>query len=273
MPAKSAVEDRRLHLHEGVVAQDQRQPAEDRHHDGGDHRHPRQLAGQQPARRERREDRRHEDRGGEQDLLELALGGRQPLGHRRHAVGEEEDRDRPDLERELQQRMDAAFGHGHRHSRAAQPNSTTTAPSAISTTRAARSRPDPLAEEGPADQRREDHRGLAQHRRLADLVDAGGEHDRAEAERRRRAPPTRPRRRSGPSSGGSSMRPPAGERDPGEDQAVEHEEPGEEGEGVGRGADAVGVVGGVGGDEAAGQRTRGRPRAGAGRGRRRVAAS
>ena len=110
MPAKSAVEDRRLHLHEGVVAQDEREPAEDRHHDRGDDRHLRQPAGQRIARRQREQDRRDEDLGGEEDLLELPLAVAEPLRHRRHAVGEEEDRDRPDLEEELEERMDVAFG-------------------------------------------------------------------------------------------------------------------------------------------------------------------
>ena len=64
------------------------------------------------ARRQRQQDRRHEDLGGEEDLLELAFAGGEPFRHRRHAIGEKEDRDRPDLEEELDERMDVAFGGG-----------------------------------------------------------------------------------------------------------------------------------------------------------------
>ena len=105
--AEQRVDDGRLHLDEDVVLQPERQPAEDEDDDAGDQRHDRQRAGQQPGHGERDRGRDHEQAGGDEDRP-AERGQRrefldQPLAAR---IGEEEDHQRPELQRELQQRVD-----------------------------------------------------------------------------------------------------------------------------------------------------------------------
>ena len=107
--AEQHVDDGRLHLDEGLVVQHQRERAE--HHDDHrrHHRHHGQMAGQRVGHRERDQDRHHEHRGRDEDAGLLARDRRgQQRADERHEqrgprIGEEEQDQRPHLERELEQ--------------------------------------------------------------------------------------------------------------------------------------------------------------------------
>ena len=116
--AEQHVDDGRLHLDEGVVVQHQRERAE--HHDDHrrHHRHHRQMAGQRVGHRERHQDRHHEHRGRDENAGLLAAHGRgQQRADQRHEqrgarIREEEQDQRPHVERELEQGIELGLGVG-----------------------------------------------------------------------------------------------------------------------------------------------------------------
>ena len=83
------IDDGRLELDEGLVAEIEREPAEHEHDDAADERHHRQLVIEHAGDGER-DERRHHERGG---------GGIDPG----HGVGGEEHQQRPELDGELGQ--------------------------------------------------------------------------------------------------------------------------------------------------------------------------
>src|SRR5690606_17234355 len=114
--AEEHVDDRRLQLDEGLVVQPQRQPAEDDHHDCGDERHHRQVAGQREGDGERDQRGDDERRRGEEDRPSERGDERPGGGHLLAAcVGDEEEDQRPHLERDLEERVQLlALGFGFR---------------------------------------------------------------------------------------------------------------------------------------------------------------
>jgi hypothetical protein len=85
------VDDGRLDLDEGLVVEEQRQPAEHQHDHRGDDGHQRHVFRHDIGRDDRRDDRHHE-RGRRDEQAELG-------------VGREEDHQRAKLGGELEQRM------------------------------------------------------------------------------------------------------------------------------------------------------------------------
>jgi hypothetical protein len=94
-------------------------------------------------------------------------------------------------------------------------------------------RPGAFAQHQPADQRGEDGRGLAQHRRLADRAQPRGQHDPAEGGEGDQ-PADQPRA-SARRSGRAGRRVQRRQVQTGMKKAVDQEEPGQEGEGIGGG--------------------------------------
>ena len=101
--AEQQIERGRLDLDQRLVVQDQRQRAEDRDDDRGDERHDRQPAQHRPRDDQRRRDARHQHAGGGENAEPRKDG--------------EEQRQRPELERELDpgvERLARRGGNRHR---------------------------------------------------------------------------------------------------------------------------------------------------------------
>ncbi len=100
--AEQRVDHGRLDLDEGLVVQHQCQRSEHGYDHCRDDGHHRQMPRENPRCHERDGDSRHEDRGGREDA--------------EARIGEEEHNQRPEIERELEERTEGGPGRRLRHS-------------------------------------------------------------------------------------------------------------------------------------------------------------